>query len=326
MCCIRPSQTLTNGNFAEFKCEVGETTAQITLKLTLKIDDGSIINLGDSTATIYLSVRKTVTLGDNNSTFICQMTSETFPTAYRNCSAGLLIIYEEGSYIKEMSNQSTMSMATVPTTPTHQNDSKVLISSIVGSTSSVLILSLLIIIGIGCRGRTRRNTLPSANSTYTSYQTDSELEPYTLLNQTGDSHKGPITISIPQYQNIHIVHTTQMHLTETSSNQASSTADSTNMPNQTDSYQEPYTLLDQTGDSHTGTTTTSNPKYQNIHVAHTKKVHLMSMSSNQASPTVDSTKMPHQTDSYQEPYAPLNQTGDSHNGTTTLSHPEYQNI
>ena len=327
LCSIKPFQTLSNGNLAEFKCEVGETTAQITLKLTLKIDDGSIIDLGDSMATRYLSVRKTVTLGDNNSMFICQMTSETFPTAYRNCSAGRLIIYEEESYIKEMSNQSTISMPTGPTTQTHQNGSKVLISSIVGSASGLLILSLLVIIGVACRGQTHRNTLPSVDSTYTSYQADSAPEPYALLNQPGESNKGIMTLPIPEYQNIHVAHTTQMHLsTETSPNKALPTVDSTNMSYQTDSYQEPYVLLNQTGDAHTRTMTSPSPKYQNIHVAHTKKVHLMPISSNQASPTVDSTKMPHHTDSYQEPYALLNQTGDSHKGSTTLSHPEYQNI
>ena len=262
LCSIKPFQTLSKGNLAEFKCEVGETTAQITLKLTLQTNDRSIINLGDSTATRYLSVRKTVSLGDNNSMFICQMTSETFPTAYRNCSAGPLIIYEE----------ETMSMAIGLTTQTHQSDSKVLISSIVGSASGVLILSLLIILGVACRGRTHRNTLPSADSTYTSYQADSAPEPYALLNQPGESNKGIMTLPIPEYQNIHVAHTTQMNLpTETSPNKALPTVDSTNMFYQTDSYQEPYALLNQTGDAHTRTMTSPSPKYQNIHVAHTKK-------------------------------------------------------
>ena len=92
LCSIRPSQALSNGTFAEFKCEVGETNAQITLKLTLRSDNGSVTHLGDVLGR-SLHVIRTVSLRHNNSVFICHMTSQTFPTAYRNCSAGPLIIH-----------------------------------------------------------------------------------------------------------------------------------------------------------------------------------------------------------------------------------------
>ena len=96
LCSIRPNKTVSNGNLVEFKCIIGETTERITLKWTLQSHDGSIIDLGDGTATeSYLSARKTVTSEDNNSMFICLMTSETFPTVYRICSAGPLVIIEE---------------------------------------------------------------------------------------------------------------------------------------------------------------------------------------------------------------------------------------
>ena len=91
LCIVRPSRTLNNGNFAKFECEVGETNAQITLNVTLQLDNGSLIHLGD-VLNRSLSVIRTVTLRDNNSMFICQMTSSTYPTTYRNCSAGPLII------------------------------------------------------------------------------------------------------------------------------------------------------------------------------------------------------------------------------------------
>ena len=91
LCNIRPSQTLSDGNTSEFKCEVGSTTAQVTLKLTLRSDNGSVTHLGDVLGR-SLHVIRTVTLRHNNSMFICEMTSETFPTVYRNCSAGPIII------------------------------------------------------------------------------------------------------------------------------------------------------------------------------------------------------------------------------------------
>ena len=92
LCSIRPSQTLSNGKFAEFECDIGETNAQITLNLTLQSDNGSIILLGKTNVRRYLSVIRPVTLQDNTAIFICHMTSQTFPTAYRNCSAGPLTI------------------------------------------------------------------------------------------------------------------------------------------------------------------------------------------------------------------------------------------
>ena len=105
VCSIRPSQTLSNGNFGEFECDVGETNVQITLNLTLQSDDGSITILGNTNVRRYLGVRKPVTLQDNMAMFICHMTSQTFHTAYRNCSAGPLTILE----VKPTTSKSTTS-------------------------------------------------------------------------------------------------------------------------------------------------------------------------------------------------------------------------
>ena len=115
LCSIQPSQTLTNGNIAKFECNVGETTAQITLKLTLQLDDGSVTHLNDSNVTRYVIVQKTVTLQDNKAMFICQMTSETFPTSYRNCTAGPLIISEKGP---DQATQPIMRRLTTPSPET----------------------------------------------------------------------------------------------------------------------------------------------------------------------------------------------------------------
>ena len=109
-CSIRPSQTLTNGNFAEFKCDIGETTTQITLNLTLQSYGGFVTYLG------FATVTRRVTVQNNNALFICQMSSKTFPTAYRKCSAGPLKILEEDSNTKHMSTQFLKSTTRISTT------------------------------------------------------------------------------------------------------------------------------------------------------------------------------------------------------------------
>ena len=92
MCSIRPSESLSYGDFTAFECEVGTTTAQITLKLILQLGNGSIILLDDTSVRRYKSVIKPVTMQYSMAMFICYMTSRTFPTAYRNCTAGPLIV------------------------------------------------------------------------------------------------------------------------------------------------------------------------------------------------------------------------------------------
>ena len=84
LCSIKPSQTFTNGTITEFEFEVGATTLPITLKLTLRSDNGSVTHLGDFK----------VTLHDSKAMFICLMTRETFLAAYPNCTVGPLIISE----------------------------------------------------------------------------------------------------------------------------------------------------------------------------------------------------------------------------------------
>ena len=82
LCSIKPSETLSNGSFAKFECKVGRTTAKITLNLALQSQNGSITYLRNKIVKRSLRVHKLVTLQNNNSMFICEMTSETFPTAY----------------------------------------------------------------------------------------------------------------------------------------------------------------------------------------------------------------------------------------------------
>ena len=84
--CHISSSILYDESNVTFNCSVGESSASLNLLLTLQYQKGSIVELG------YGAVTKTVTLSDNNAMFVCHMTSETFPTAYRNCSAGPITI------------------------------------------------------------------------------------------------------------------------------------------------------------------------------------------------------------------------------------------
>ena len=267
VCSIRPSQTLSNGTFAEFECEVGETNAQITLKLTLQSDNGSITLLGNTNVRRYLSVRRPVTLQDNKAMFICQMTSETFPTANRICSAGPLFIYGSikppGMSTTEASQQPQNLVTTNPLTWTsqseassitltiemHRNDStaqsnltsresanqnksdgtrrKILTLNLVGCASGAHILSLLIILGVLCRKGTHKNTSKTVNSTDRAYQADSEPEPTDIYNQTGDSHIGTMTSPNSGEHQIYLRAHHRIELIAASSNQALATVEST---------------------------------------------------------------------------------------------------
>ena len=87
-CHVSPSTTIYDKSDTTFNCTVGESTSSLNLSVTLHYQNGSIVELGHG------AVTKTVTLNDNNATFICHMTSEIFPTAYRNCSAGPITVQE----------------------------------------------------------------------------------------------------------------------------------------------------------------------------------------------------------------------------------------
>ena len=267
LCSIRPSQTLRNGDFVEFECDVGETNAQFTLNLTLQSDDGSITLLGNTNVRRYLGVRKPVTLRDNMAMFICQMTSETFPTTNRICSAGPLFIYGSikppGTSTTEASQPPQNLVTTNPLTWTsqseassttltiemHRNDStaqsnvtsresanqnksdgtrrKILTLNLVGCASGALILSLLIILGVLCRKGTPKNTSKTVNSTDRAYQADSEPEPTDLYNQTGDSHIGTMTSPNSGEHQIYLRAHHRIELIAASSNQALAKVEST---------------------------------------------------------------------------------------------------
>ena len=84
----------------------------------------------------------------------------------------------------------------------------------------------------------------------------------------------------------------------TSLNQATQTVDSTPMPYQKDFEPEPNTVFKQGDDSLSGTMIPNPEDHHKMHTyEHTIKMHSMAASSKEALPKVDSTHMPHQTDS-----------------------------
>ena len=214
LCSIKPSETLSNGSFAEFGCKVGRTTAQITLNLALQSQNGSIIHLGNDIVRRSLRLEKPVTLQNNNSMFICEMTSETFPTAYRTCSAGPLTIYIDDQFTMQMSTQSSKpptsgSTAQLSEARTKMNNSnnirrKVFILNLVWCASGAFILSFLIVISaVLCQGRTSKNactatpSLKSVRKISNASENTFSLESRRYRSRYATSRNQPSTVGYP---------------------------------------------------------------------------------------------------------------------------------
>ena len=111
-CLISPSLTLFDNSYAIFSCTTGAKSSSVSLSLTLQYQNGYIVELGHD------AVTKTVTLNDNNAMFICHMTSAIFPTAYRNCSAGPIIVQEMLAISTKVTKIITSPVMTVVVNPT----------------------------------------------------------------------------------------------------------------------------------------------------------------------------------------------------------------
>ncbi|XP_072021091.1 uncharacterized protein [Amphiura filiformis] len=167
-CIINPSTMLLNNTDATFICIAGESSLPVNLRLTLQRPDGTSIKLRDGNAT------RTVTIEDNGAVFVCHMTSDTFPTAQRNCSAGPITV--SGSETKsttksalpmdtkgltEMSSTSLEKTFTKPSGSTTQSSA----GGIVGGIVSVILVLILLIIIIIVIIRKKKQTPPdSANN------------------------------------------------------------------------------------------------------------------------------------------------------------------
>ena len=308
LCRIRPSTTLRSGNFAKFVCDVGEATAEITLNLTLQSHNGSVTYLGGVT------VKRKVTSWDNNSMFICHMTSTTFPTAYRNCSAGPLTIHVEEPYTEEMSTQPIRSMTTALTTKP-EKESTTEASKTTQNLMTTKHLTWTNQHGTSNSKHVSKHAIGERLSTVSLMTDDNKM----YMNDHGDEATSPpnmyiiLTSLIGVCQTIVVIvlfmlwynrkqrPTSESITVATSSNQVLPPVDSTNKPYQIDSEAEPNINLKEADDPHTRTMILLNPvEDQNMHTyEHSIEMHSMTTPSSHPSHTADSTymHMPHKTDS-----------------------------
>ena len=80
------TKAIPSGSEVEFTCTRGDSNPEVNLQLNLRKPDGSVRQLGTNNVTVLVFSE------DNNASFTCKMTSDTFPTANRSCSAGPLTI------------------------------------------------------------------------------------------------------------------------------------------------------------------------------------------------------------------------------------------
>ena len=91
-CTIEPTTAISAESNATFICRVGNSSPAVNLQLRLQRTDGSIIQIGEESYFGNSSVTTLVTQNDHNAVFTCHMTSDTFKSAYRNCSAGPITV------------------------------------------------------------------------------------------------------------------------------------------------------------------------------------------------------------------------------------------
>ena len=96
-CVIAPHTTVVTVSNMTFTCIAGESNPGVNLRMSLQLQDGSVLELGNTTEDAV--VTKSVRIDDSEAVFTCHMTSEKFPTAYRNCSLGLLMASQPNGQI-----------------------------------------------------------------------------------------------------------------------------------------------------------------------------------------------------------------------------------
>ena len=186
-CGVKPSITLQNGTEAVFKCAVGESSDNVNLELTLVRSNGLEIRLGDST-----SVTKTVTMDDNNAMFVCVMTSDTFLTARRRCSAGPIIVSLSDAILPVVATDWHFANSSKRAT---QNLTGAAIGGIV-STFLIIIIAVTIIVLFLWFKRSKRDTQPLRDNITLSSEKPSESNAktsrYSSTRPLSDDWNSPI--------------------------------------------------------------------------------------------------------------------------------------
>ena len=244
------------------------------------------------------AVTKTVTLSDNYATFICHMTSDIFPTAYRNCSAGPIRVQKNDTQTAIIQIDTTMEAILQPSTlaksklKPQTEDANTGIErvstvkasiwgvkgGVIGVFMATVIFTIIIVFmrryyirlmpqdqQIAVTSPSSTNQSPSADLANAEYQRDTDPEPYAELNQTNVS---PLS---PQQSTDHPYTAYQrqpdpepyaaLNKTNVSPSSGQQSADHPYTPYQKQQEQEPYAVLNQA----TTSVMSSDPDYLNMH-------------------------------------------------------------
>ncbi len=139
-CSIQPSTTLIDESIAEFNCYVRNALATIISQLTLHYQNGSLLKLGKA------SVRRQVSMHENNVTFICHIRN-IVTTNFYNCSVGPITVIPS-PFINATSTitydtTSPTTNITVEDPPVTSNSINSLVLFLIGSVVGALVVLLL---------------------------------------------------------------------------------------------------------------------------------------------------------------------------------------
>ncbi|XP_072020793.1 uncharacterized protein [Amphiura filiformis] len=253
VCSIQPSTTLFDSSDVTFHCLVGESNPSVKLQLTIvQIGISSTIDrpIGQSFYYGNASVKTTVTSEDNNALLVCQMTSDTFPTAYRNCSSGpIRIIQTNPPATKSLSSYSESSSTLHPnSTPSKGNANTISLGqsslwSIVGGVAGVVLIAVvLIIICVIVRKRSNIKNNPVGLSSNLNAVTNNHTENMYSLETINDADDYA-TLSDQQYPSNQLTQSNQF----SSANQPSNQPSLQSAPSQESSQQMPiYAAVNKT--------------------------------------------------------------------------------
>ena len=301
-CSICPSITLHDKSNVTFNCKADESTSSLNLLLTLQYQNGSIVQLGHN------AVTKSVTLNDNNAVFVCHMTSDLFPSAYRSCSTDPVTVQQTSFPRLETSTKTTETITAFVSNPipseghnadeTDSIDTHVTYGIIGGSIGvALIVIAAITCIIIALRKSNSEESNQNQTNLPPSSAQEPDPEPYAVPNQTNVSP---------------------------SSNQQSVDHPYTAYQRQPDP--EPYATLNQTN----GSPSSDQKSADHLYTAYQKQPDpepYATLNQTNVSPSPDQEATDHPYTAYQkqpeqEPYAALNQTSTS----VMSSDPDYQNM
>ena len=169
-CSIEPDNvtTIHSGVNVTFICIPGDSYPPVNLTLLLE-RDGSYEVLGDTNAT------RPITTNDTNIKFICNMSSDTFPTAVRNCSHGPILVRPTPTRATTETSELTS-----PVLPVLSIDAQrtiiIIIGGAIGTTIVIMIVLTLVIICLEPKRSRPSNDQPSSIGKMVELETNADSE------------------------------------------------------------------------------------------------------------------------------------------------------